>query len=76
MVKSVDPDATTAVIKNENGPENVVKSVTRKLHEPSVEGNMADNMEEGHPQNHTGKKTKSTSGCLQGRSLWQNTQMP
>lgn len=58
MVKSVDPDATTAVTKNENDQKDVVKSITHDLHEQSMEENMADNMGEGHPQNQTGKKHK------------------
>nr|XP_005733576.1 PREDICTED: collagen alpha-1(VII) chain-like [Pundamilia nyererei] len=53
MVKSVDPDATTAVTKNENDQKDVVKSITHDLHEQSMEENMADNMGEGHPQNQT-----------------------
>ncbi|XP_039457387.1 collagen alpha-1(VII) chain isoform X3 [Oreochromis aureus] len=53
MVKSVDPDATAAVTKNENDQKDVVKSITHDLHEQSMEENMADNMGEGHPQNQT-----------------------
>lgn len=58
MVKSVDPDATTAVTKNENDQKDVVKSITHDLHEQSMEENMADNIGERHPQNQTGKKHK------------------
>lgn len=78
MVKSVDPDGTTAVTGNKNEPEDVVISLSRDLNEAGMEEDKyGDWMEEltspapvilgekGILPNHTGKNYNHSTTCPQ-----------
>ncbi|XP_040928277.1 collagen alpha-1(VII) chain isoform X3 [Betta splendens] len=65
MVKSVDPDATTAVTDNRKGPEDVVISISRDVHEGEME--EEEEYEDWVEEVDVGKETfPNHTGSLEG----------